>query len=432
MTYGQKRIDPFVEPFGWKPYSRKQLKVVTWWMPSSPYHDWDGIIADGSIRAGKTISFIDGFIEWSRNTFSGQDFIISGRSAGSLGRNVVNPLKAILSSKLIPYSHNRSENFLEFASNRYHLFGASNESSQDVIQGLTAAGWLGDEVALYPQSFIEQAIGRCSIGGSKYWLNCNPKSPYHYVKKELIDKAIGKKLLRLHFTMDDNPNLASSTRAKYERMYTGVWYNRMVLGLWVLAEGAIYDMFNEDDHTVDYVSKYQKYAVSIDYGTSNPCTFGLYGWNGSKPPAQLIREYWYDGRKEGRQKTDSEYADDLISWLGNDRKLINKIYVDPSAASFIAELRKRKLPVRTPDNSVIDGIRYVSSLLYANEYTIHESCKNTTENYQAYVWDSKFQGKGEDKPIKENDHACDRDRYFLYSEFGKNRTISGVRVLGRR
>src|SRR5690606_10595817 len=190
--------------FRFQPFSKKQKQVLTWWMPRSPYRDYDMIIADGSIRSGKTIAMIDGFLTWSLETFRHQSFILSGRTMGALKRNVLRPAFEILAAKAIPYRYNRSEHFVQIGTNTYYCFGANNEAAQDVLQGLTAAGAYGDEAALFPQSFIEQMIGRCSVEGSKIWLNCNPAGPYHYLKVDYIDKAEEKRILRLHFTLDDN------------------------------------------------------------------------------------------------------------------------------------------------------------------------------------------------------------------------------------
>src|SRR5690606_9367800 len=332
---GMTRNEPFFE---WQPFSHKQKKVLTWWLPESPYHDYDMIICDGSIRSGKTIAEIDAYITWSQYNFENQNFILAGKSIGALKRNVLKPMFQMLAAKGIPYRYNRSENFIVIGNNTYYCFGANNEASQDVLQGLTAAGAYADEVALFPQSFVEQMIGRCSVEGSKIWMNCNPEGPYHFIKTDYIDKAEEKKILRLHFTLDDNPTLSEQIKERYRRMFTGVFYQRYILGLWVMAEGIIYDMFDRSKHVVPTVDRpYTQYYVSIDYGTQNPTTFGLWGlYNGIW---YKVKEYHYEGRAEARQKTDEDYYQDLVEFVGN--LPIRSLIIDPSAASFIALVRQK-------------------------------------------------------------------------------------------
>lgn len=382
---------------------------MSWWTKGSPYAEWDGVIADGAIRSSKTVGCIDGFLTWSLSSHKSQDFIVAGRSMGALLRNVVNPMKDILNSKGIGYYHHRSENWIQVGTNTYWLFGASNEKSQDVLQGMTSAGLLVDEAALIPESFIDQAIGRCSIAGAKLWFNCNPGPPKHFFKTKFIDRAKEKRLLYLHFTMDDNPSLAESVKARFRRMFSGVWFKRFILGQWVVAEGAIYDMFDEAAHVVKDLPPMIRYWVGIDYGTSNPTVFLLLG-QGKDDCLYVCREWVWDSSEKGRQKTDKEYSDALRSFIG--RIAVSRIYIDPSAASFSLQLTKDKMRGVTPaDNSVVEGIRNVSTLLSAGRLKVHASCEKTIQGFHAYVWDPKAQERGEDKPLKENDHECDALRY---------------------
>lgn len=408
--------------FKFGPYSRKQAQVVTWWMPGSPYADWDGIITDGAIRSGKTIADIDGFIEWTRASFHGEAFIVSGKSMGALKRNVLRPMFAIMSAKGIPFYYHRTDNFVECCGNTFYLFGANNEASQDVLQGLTSAGWLADEVALQPESFIEQAIGRCSVPGSKYWLNCNPESPHHHVKKELIDKAVAKRLLRLHFTMDDNLTLAPEVKARYRRMYSGVWYKRLILGLWVAAEGAVYSMFDEDIHVVgdSDIPVIVQHWVTMDYGTTNPTVFLLVG-QGVDNCLYVLDEWRWDSRaKGGRSLSDAQLQEEYWKWIRSHRGVQPKyVFIDPSAASFITQLNQggaRKVRGVWPaDNNVPDGIRRTSSLLTTRRLRIHKRCTGLIVEMSGYLWDAKAQAKGEDKPVKAEDHGPDALRYLVNS-----------------
>ena len=356
--------------FHFKPFSKKQRKVLNWWCDTSPVKDYDGIIADGAIRSGKTVCMSLSFVFWAMATFNGQNFAMCGKTIGSFRRNVLFWLKLMLRSRGYNVIDHRADNLVEITrngvTNNFYIFGGKDESSQDLIQGITLAGVFCDEVALMPESFVNQATGRCSVDGSKYWFNCNPDGPYHWFKVNWIDKAIGylgkaktalirqqaeekgeepdlKKLLYVHFTMDDNLSLSEEIKARYRSMYTGVFFQRYILGLWKMAEGIIYDMFNPDKHVKSILEFYRILVdggryVSCDYGTQNATVFLL--WNkGTDKRWYCIREYYYSGRDKGTQKTDAEYADDLETWLEGIKP--KAIIVDPSAASFIAELTKR-------------------------------------------------------------------------------------------
>ena len=404
--------------FKFQPFSKKQLKILTWWMSNSPVSDKDGIIADGAIRSGKTVSMSLSFAIWAMESFQGQNFGMCGKTIGSFRRNVLFWLKLMLCSRGYKVVDHRADNMVEVTrkgvTNYFYIFGGKDERSQDLIQGITLAGCFFDEVALMPESFVNQATGRCSVEGSKFWFNCNPSGPYHWFKINWIDKCKEKKLLYLHFTMDDNLSLSEKIKERYKAMYSGVFYKRYILGLWVMAEGIIYDMFDAAKHVIHSLNKIigTKYYVSCDYGTQNATVFLLW-CKETTGKWVCCKEYYYSGRDEESQKTDTEYADDLAQWLDG----INpeKIIIDPSAASFIAELKKRGYKIKKAKNDVIDGIRFVASLLNKERVAIHESCTNTLKEFASYTWDIKASEKGEDKPIKEHDHAMDAFRYFCYT-----------------
>lgn len=402
--------------FKFQPFSVKQKKVLTWWMDESPYKDYDIIIADGSVRSGKTVSMIDGFMTWATYTYKNQNFILAGRSMGALKRNLLKPLFEILNAKGITYHYNRSEHYIEIGSNTFYCFGANNEASQDVLQGLTAAGALADEAALLPQNFIEQMIARCSIEGAKIWMNCNPESPYHHLKLEYIDKADEKRILHLHFTLDDNLALSGQTKERYARLFTGLWHKRMILGLWVLAEGVIYDMFDDVKHVKSELpTAFDRLFVSIDYGTSNPTVFLKSGQLGEN--IYIIDEYYWDSSTTNRQKTDGEYSQDLKAFIGEDH--VANIIIDPSAASFITQLKRDGFSqIKKADNTVLDGIRNVSNYLSGGRLFVYGAkCPNILKEFSSYVWDTKAQERGEDKPIKTSDHALDALRYLIQTMF---------------
>lgn len=409
--------------FQFKPFSRKQKKILTWWLNESPYCDYDMIIADGSIRSGKTVSMVDSFIMWAQTCFRGEAFIIAGRSVGSLKRNILRPLFQILNAKGIIYEYNRSENIIRVGSNTFYCFGASNEASQDVLQGLTAAGALADEAALFPQSFINQMIGRCSVEGSKVWMNCNPDSPYHHIKTDFIDKAEEKKILHLHFTLDDNLSLSEKVKERYKRMYSGLWYKRFILGLWVMAEGIIYDMFSERNVYSDRLGlrcRSRRY-IAIDYGTSNPMVFLDILDDGDR--IWVDREYYYSGREKGIQKTDTEYLEDFKSFVGDEYP--DMVLIDPSAASFKTLLRREGFRVKEADNEVNDGIRMVGMMLQTGKLLIHDSCEMMKKEFASYVWDEKAAvERGVEQPVKQNDHTMDALRYFIKTMIKKWRLPS--------
>lgn len=429
--------------FRFRPFSRKQRQVLNWWCGSSPVRDRDGIIADGAIRSGKTISMSLSFVLWAMSSFDGQNFGMCGKTIGSFRRNVLFWLKMMLRSRAFGFmvDDHRADNLLIIRhgskENYFYIFGGKDERSQDLIQGITLAGVFFDEVALMPESFVNQATARCSVDGSKWWFNCNPDGPYHWFKTEWIDKRDRKNLLYLHFTMDDNLSLSERMKERYRSQYSGVFYRRYIEGLWCMAEGIIYDMFDEAVHVADVLRFAQDLIerascryVSCDYGTQNATCFLL--WNkGLTGIWYCIREYYYSGRDTGKQKTDSEYAEDLIRWL--DGTEIRAVVVDPAAASFIAELRRKGFHVIEADNDVLDGIRRVSVLLTKRKIVFASSCVNTRKEFASYVWDRKASEHGEDRPVKVFDHAMDAVRYFVFTVLGgRTAKISNKKKAGLR
>ena len=416
--------------FQFKPFSVKQAKVLTWWTAGSAVKDKYGIIADGAIRSGKTLSMSLSYVLWAMECFDGQNFGMAGKTIGSFRRNVLFWLKLMLTARGYRFVDHRADNLLEVTKgdkvNYFYIFGGKDERSQDLIQGITLAGMFFDEVALMPQSFVNQAAGRLSVEGSKIWFNCNPDGPYHWFKTEWIDKAADKDLIYLHFDMDDNLTLSETIKQRYRSNFTGVFYKRYILGLWVVAEGIIYDMFNQERHTFKGPQVYtdKDIYVSIDYGTQNATVFLL--WRKTKSGAwHCVKEYYYSGRDTGKQKTDKEFADDLEQFLGNTKP--KRIIVDPSAASFIAALKQRGFKIKKANNKVLDGIRYVGSLLNTDEIAFSPDCVNTFKEFNSYIWDEKATERGEDAPVKQHDHAMDAVRYFAYTIIRKSG--KGMKVL---
>lgn len=409
--------------FRFKPFSKKQRMVLNWWTDTSPVKDMVGIIADGAIRSGKTVSMSLSFVFWAMSAFSDQIFIMAGKTVGSFRRNVLDTLLPMLRSRGYTVDEYRSDNLLVISrgkvTNYFYVFGGKDEGSQDLVQGLTAAGGFFDEVALMPESFVNQAVARCSVTGRKLFFNCNPGSPIHWFKVNWIDKRKQKKLLYLHFEMDDNLSLSEEIKKAYRSMYVGVFYLRFIKGLWRAAEGLIYTMFTDanlydqlDERTRHISSK----VIAVDYGTTNPCVF-LETWDDGET-IWVEREYRWDSRSEearrsaNPQKTDAQYADDMAAFMGSRPEDQCMILVDPSAASFIQELRSRGWVVKEADNEVLDGIRKVGALYAKRQIRINRNnCKGLISETQSYVWDDKAAERGEEKPVKQLDHGPDALRY---------------------
>lgn len=388
--------------------SKRQRLAMLWWQQPK-FRDRDAIVCDGSIRSGKTVCMTVGFFLWSMSRFDGQKFGICGKTIESLRRNVILNLRDWLPGDLI-ITEKRSENKIIVSDgcgreNTYFLFGGRDESSYMLVQGITLAGALLDEVALMPQSFVEQVCARCSVAGSKLWFNCNPSGPEHWFYKNWVLRAKEMNALHLHFTMADNLSLAPEIRERYERMYAGVFYRRYILGEWCLAEGLVYQ-FDPEKHIARELPNSGTWYISCDYGTLNPFSAGLWCVNNGR--AVRVAEYYYSGRSSSCTKTDEEYYQEIVKLAGG--RNIQNIVVDPSAASFIACIRRHgQFSVRKAKNDVIPGIRVTASMLSAGVIRIGAGCKDAIREFGLYRWDEK----GEvDRVVKENDHAMDDIRYF--------------------
>lgn len=397
------------------PISRKQKQIMAF-----PYTSYDALICDGAIRSGKTVFMMLSFVDDAMRRYNNQRFGICGKTVDSTVKNLIIPYLSLSyakgkyniqwrrTDKIMVVSNGERENIFE-------IFGGKDESSFALIQGRTLAGVLFDEVALQPKSFVDQACARCSVDGSKMWFNCNPASPQHWFYTEWICQLKKHNAIRIHFLLEDNPSLSEHIINRYKSTYSGVFYRRYILGEWCLAEGLIYSMFDGTRNICSPRNDAERYFLSCDYGTQNPFALGLISARSTEQGTvyHLERELYYDGRKSG-QLTDSEYADRLTEFCSDVD--IQSVIVDPSAASFIAELRKRGYRVIKARNDVIDGIRYVSSALIDGRLLISPDCENTLREFGVYSWDEKAGERGEDKPIKQNDHAMDMLRYALYTD----------------
>ncbi|MCM1115618.1 MAG: PBSX family phage terminase large subunit [Clostridium sp.] len=404
--------------FKWKPFSEKQLKVMTWWCDDSPVKDYDGIIADGAVRSGKTISMAPSFIMWAMERFEGEDFALCGKTISSLRRNVINTLKKQLKSLGYDVADKRSENLLEVSidgkANYFYLFGGKDEGSQDLIQGMTLAGVFFDEVALMPQSFVSQAEARCSVEGAKFWYNCNPKSPSHYFYKEYLENDVFKEkhLLRLHFLMDDNLTLSEKVKERYKRMFAGVFYQRNILGLWVTAEGKIYISFSKDN-VIDVNKWYERDAegkyihslrskislatIGVDFGgnkSSTAFTLSLYTKNFQE--TIVAKE-----KRIKKEITPAQLEDMFVDFCKEclaEYPMVSTVYCDSAEQVLIRGLKnacaRAKLPISIKNakkGEIIDRIRFGITMFSQHRFFIVSNCKETIEAYDNAVWDDKHE-----------------------------------------
>ena len=393
-----------------KPFSKKQLATLCWWGPDSPYRDMDAIICDGAVRSGKSLCMFVSFIVWAMTNFKNASFAVCGRTASSVRRNLIAPYLPVLSQLgyrcTLKLSGGNIKVRMHGYENTFWIFGGKDEASQSLIQGMTLSGVMFDEVALMPRSFVEQALARCSVEGSKFWFNCNPSNPAHWFYNEWIKKTDSKRALYLHFSMEENPSLSKEMLQRYENMYSGAFYERFVKGRWVAADGLIYPMFG-DSCMADCPQQCSGYYISCDYGTVNPTSMGLWGESGGV--WYRTHEYYYSSKRSGAQKTDEEYYAELEKLA--DGRRINAVICAPSAASFIATIRKHgRFKVIPAKNDVLDGIRRVSDCLKSGRIKICRGCDDSVREFSLYCWD---EGAAKDCPRKENDHAMDDIRYFV-------------------
>ena len=386
--------------------SDKQKKILAF-----PYSKYDAIICDGAVRSGKTSIMMWAFVDWAMREFSGQRFGICGKTVDSASKNIVIPFVSMtLAKERYTLRWRRADKILEVrrgdVTNYFEVFGGKDESSFALIQGRTLAGVLLDEVALMRESFFNQALARCSVDGARLWFSCNPDNPHHWFYTNWIKKHKERNALYLHFEMTDNPSLSEKTLERYRTQYTGVFYDRYIRGLWVAADGLIYPMFGASN-IVDDIPDSGEYYISVDYGTLNPFSAGLWCWDGKH--ATRIREYYYSGRDERLNKTDEEYYSEIEN-LACDLQ-IRSVVVDPSAASFIEVIhRHHRFSVRKAITDGVPGIVTTARYLQDGTIKIHRDCKDEIREFGLYRWDEK---SNEDRPIKENDHAMDETRYFV-------------------
>ncbi len=394
--------------FEWGDISKKQLKSIE--ESTARINIWEG-----AVRSGKTIASIIRWLDYIKSGPKGELLMI-GKTHRTLKRNILDVVQQIVGQD--NYQYNRGLGEVTIYGRKIYIAGANDARAEDKIRGMTLAGAYGDEVTIWPEGFFNMLLSRLSIKDAKLFCTTNPEGPYHWLKKDYIDRKNELDLKDFHFLLDDNLTLDPNYIKQLKKEYSGVWYQRYILGKWVLAEGIIYDMVNQNNYIdADDMPEMTRYWIGIDYGVANPTAFVLIGL-GKDNKLYLIDEYWHSGR-EGTEKTDSKYADELENFIARNAVKPEWIFIDPSAKSFITELYYRRhdnpafFNVAKANNAVIDGIRRVSNLYGKNKLIINKECVKTKEELNSYVWDSKAQQRGEDKPLKENDHINDSIRYIV-------------------
>ncbi len=406
-------------------FSKSQLTALTWWSDASPYRDRDAIICDGAVRSGKTLCTSLSFVCWAMRRFDGARFGLCGKTILSLRRNVVSVLLPLLTELGFDWTDGGGKNRIDVRfnghANSFYLFGGRDEAAAAHIQGVTFAGVLLDEAALMPRSFVEQAVARCSVEGAKLWFSCNPEGPYHWFYTDWIQKAEEKNALYVRFRLEDNPSLSRAVIARYLRMYSGAFYRRFVLGEWAVTEGLVYDFFSEELVADVPEGPWEECAVSCDYGTANPTSMGLWARRGQV--WYRVREYYWDSRREKRQKTDADYVSDLAILLGGARPSF--VVADPSAASFITALRREGYRVIRADNDVLTGIRVTADMLRSGTLVVCRPCADAIREFSLYRWQ---EGGARDAPVKLSDHAMDDIRYFAMAVKSRDSPFAAVSV----
>lgn len=409
-------------------FSKKQLQLLTWWTDESPYHDLNGVIAEGAIRAGKTIIMGLSFILWSMQKSSDINYAICGKTVASTRRNIIEPLIEMLKQRKFKVIDRKTEGKLIVIKNNnkntYYIFGGKDEGSASLIQGITLGGVLFDEVALMPRSFVEQAMARCSVNGSKYWFNCNPEGPQHWFYVEHILKWKERKYIRIHFCLEDNPSLSKERIDNYKSLYTGIFYKRFILGEWAFANGIVYDMVTDENFyynsnrgsvvPIKIIENDIKPYYGVDFGTANPQVYlevYKYADYAKKEMCFYVEnEYYWNSRKKLMQKTPDEYVSDFNNWC----KEFSCLIIDPSATPLKAAHRKYGHNVINAKNNVEEGIIGLSTLFANKMIKINkDNCPNLCAELGLYRWNEKKLNNGVEEVLKENDHCCDALRYAI-------------------
>lgn len=383
-------------------------------------------VAEGAIRSGKTVATLLAWILYLDNTPE-RYHLMSGRTRQSLLRNVINGDYGLLSlagkhARLCKYKG--GEQVVRYGKDRIiYLSGANDDNSYTRIKGLTIGGWYADEVATYPLSYINEALARSAISTDRrIWWTLNPTLPSHPIYTQFLDRYEGREGYNwYHFTLRDNPAMTAARREELAQQYTGRYYQQLILGRRVAPEGAIYDMFDKSRHIIStdeaqrILSAVPEIIITCDYGTANPCVYLACIY--TQRTVYVLAEYYWDSRKQGRQKTDAEYVQDMQSFVGALQSSTVTIIVDPSAASYILALRNAGYVVLSGKNDVLPGIRRISTLLSQDRIKISAGCTNLLRELIGYQWDSAAVAAGQERPRKIDDHAPDALRYYINSHY---------------
>ncbi|GGV68876.1 phage terminase large subunit [Streptomyces griseoloalbus] len=405
------------------PLSPKQIRSIVE-AQHAPIGLWSG-----AVSSGKTIASLLAFLIALVAAPDHGLVVVVGRSLNTIERNLIDPLqsKHLFGPLAGHVHHTTGATTATILGRTVHLVGASDARAEGRIRGATIALAYVDEATLLPHAFWMMLLSRLRVGSqSRLLATTNPDGPFHWLRKEFILRGAEVGLTNWHFTLDDNPSLDPGFVARLKAQYTGLWYRRFILGEWCLAQGSVYDMFDETRHVVDLLPYMRRWtAVGIDYGTVNPFAAVLIG-HGEDNRLYAVSEYRHDSATALRQLTDAEYSRNVREWLAGVRRPGEHgaargvrpewIFVDPSAASFMNQLWTERVPNIAPAvNDVLDGIRSVGVALGSGLLRIHRSCTGLLGELPGYAWDEKAAERGEDKPLKMDDHSADALRYALHS-----------------
>ncbi|WKK26859.1 PBSX family phage terminase large subunit [Streptomyces olivoreticuli] len=372
----------------------------------------------GSVRSGKTIASLLAFLISIRRAPATGLILLCGRSLQTIERNILEPLadpELFGPDVTAEVRHTRGATTANILNRTVHLIGASDARAEGRLRGATACLAYVDEATLVPEGFWTQLLARLSVPGARLLATTNPDGPRHWLKASYLDREAELDLAAFHFRLADNPALSPAYVAALSAEYSGLWRRRMIDGAWVLAEGSIYDMYDEQQHVVDALPEMRRHWLGIDYGTANPFSAVLLGL-GPDDRLYAVAEWRYDSRAARRQMTDAQYSAAVRGWLDELGIVPEWTFVDPSAASFSTQLWTDEHPgVARADNTVLDGIRSVSNALDAGLLYIHRSCEGLLAELPDYSWSEQAAARGEDQPNKVNDHSCDALRYAVHS-----------------
>lgn len=397
-------------------YTKKQRQLLELWKQKKLCRI---NLLEGSVSSGKTWVSLVLWGFWVATMPTDKLYLMCGKSLTTLKRNCLIPLEELFGRSNFQFSTSAKEAYL--FGRRILLEGANDARSESKIRGLTLQGAYCDELTLFPKDFFVMLLSRLRVPGAKLIATTNPDSPEHWLKKEYIDRRTELDMLVVRFLLDDNTTLDPQYVTAVKAEYTGVFYNRFILGEWCLAEGIVYPQFDRTQHVRQLDSPQGKWYISVDYGTLNAFSAGLWCYDGKQ--AYRAAEWYYSGREQRRQLTNAQYLKHIQALA--EGKKIESVIVDPSAASFITELRQAGLTVRKGRNDVVDGIRRVSTALQQGKLLFSPDCRDCIREFSLYRWDEKA---AEDRPIKENDHAMDDVRYFVSTILRQSASLSHDRI----